>query len=189
MLPQVLQNIPGIEEFNPHSCRGIYFLLLDDRIVYIGQSDNIHKRIKQHLFQREKVFNKILVKYICDPAIDLASIEKDLIKAHKPKYNSNSKNPRKLLKLSLVAHIRSFVAECEMAVHFESLTISEANERIESMLQCDPKFMPADFVDEFKSREKLYRKRATPVYIDWVAFRKDGTIKALEESKVNMKIA
>lgn len=62
---------------------GVYFLYDKDELVYIGQSDNLYRRIGQHIAQKEKVFDRFEIY----PTSDRIRLEGFLIKMFKPKYN------------------------------------------------------------------------------------------------------
>lgn len=62
---------------------GVYFLFDGDELVYIGQSDNVFRRIGQHIAEKAKVFDSWEV-YETDDYIRLEGL---LINLLKPKYN------------------------------------------------------------------------------------------------------
>lgn len=62
---------------------GVYFLYDKNELVYIGQSDNLYRRIGQHIAQKEKVFDRFEIY----PTSDRIRLEGFLIKIFKPKYN------------------------------------------------------------------------------------------------------
>ena len=69
--------------------KGIYFLYLDGRIVYIGKSDgNVFKRICDHFKDDSKKFDSFTFRkcYVSDK--ELLKIERDLIKQYNPIYNT-----------------------------------------------------------------------------------------------------
>jgi len=68
------------------NCLGIYCLLKDDEIVYIGQSSNIYVRLLEHLVDEIKEFDN----FICieNESKTLIEIEEVLLINHfKPIYN------------------------------------------------------------------------------------------------------
>jgi hypothetical protein len=65
---------------------GIYFLIKNDEIVYVGQSVNIHNRIATH--ENVKDFDRFT--YVECEQRDLSRIEAMYIDMYKPKYNYNS---------------------------------------------------------------------------------------------------
>lgn len=67
---------------------GIYFLINQNDVVYIGQSVNIHSRIAQH--KNNKKFDKF--SYIECGKPELSHLEVKYIKKFKPKYNLNCIN-------------------------------------------------------------------------------------------------
>lgn len=62
---------------------GVYFLYDKDDLVYIGTSDNLYRRIGEHIAQKEKVFDRFEIF----PTSDRIRLEGFLIKMFKPKYN------------------------------------------------------------------------------------------------------
>lgn len=62
---------------------GVYFLYDKDELVYIGQSDNLYRRIGQHIAERKKRFDSFELY----PTTDRIRLEGFLIKMFKPKYN------------------------------------------------------------------------------------------------------
>lgn len=84
---------------------GIYFLWRKDKIVYIGQSTNIHARIAQHRKEGRKTFDKIT--YVECAKEELGETERRFIKKHKPFYNV-SQNEETQLKPSEIKVAASF---------------------------------------------------------------------------------
>ena len=64
---------------------GIYFLIEDNEIVYIGKSIDVKKRLKQHADYSEKLFNRIFFVQ-CDKN-ELNKLEAYYILKFRPKYN------------------------------------------------------------------------------------------------------
>jgi hypothetical protein len=64
---------------------GVYFLIHDDEIVYVGQSINIHQRIGEH--EKTKIFTTFT--YVECSYEELNKIEARYIDMFKPKYNYN----------------------------------------------------------------------------------------------------
>ena len=62
---------------------GVYFLFDGDKLVYIGTSDNMYRRIGQHIAQGEKIFDRFELY----PTKDRIRLEGFLIQMFKPKYN------------------------------------------------------------------------------------------------------
>lgn len=62
---------------------GVYFLYDKDELVYIGQSDNLYRRIGQHIAENKKMFDRFELY----PTTDRIRLEGFLIKMFKPKYN------------------------------------------------------------------------------------------------------
>jgi hypothetical protein len=61
---------------------GVYFLIREGRIIYVGQSRNVYARIGAH---RDKSFDRITI-FLCDLK-DLLMIEAAYIKALQPELN------------------------------------------------------------------------------------------------------
>lgn len=71
---------------NVVSDRGIYFLIKDNKIVYVGQSVNIFKRIKNHKRTKDfDYYNYILLPEVSDNRLN--DVEMKYIAAFSPKYN------------------------------------------------------------------------------------------------------
>jgi hypothetical protein len=66
---------------------GIYFLLLEERIVYVGQSFSCHRRIAEHAQQGGKLFTSFHI-LPCDQC-DLDRFEALYIEKFQPAYNAN----------------------------------------------------------------------------------------------------
>jgi hypothetical protein len=64
---------------------GVYFLLLDEEIVYIGQSIDIYARISAHKKDCQKNFNK--TAWVPIPSVNLNDVESALIAAFRPSQN------------------------------------------------------------------------------------------------------
>lgn len=64
---------------------GIYFLKHNNIVVYVGQSKNIRKRIKEHLGEKTKVFNDFTF-ILCPPNL-LNETETAYIYKHDPLFN------------------------------------------------------------------------------------------------------
>lgn len=65
---------------------GVYFLYDKDELVYIGQSDNLYRRIGQHIADGVKTFDRFELY----PTNDRIRLEGFLIRMFKPKYNISS---------------------------------------------------------------------------------------------------
>ena len=64
---------------------GVYFLIKNNKVVYVGQSTNIMRRIPEH---SEKVFDNFF--YIEVPRLLLNRVEYDYIKHYTPCYNGTN---------------------------------------------------------------------------------------------------
>ncbi len=72
--------------FNSGSC--IYFLCKNERVVYVGQSENVHQRLVEHM--KSKDFDAVF--YLRVPAHKMNKIESALISYLKPEYNKSGLN-------------------------------------------------------------------------------------------------
>jgi len=77
LLPLPIQSI-GYAKF-----AGIYFLCCDGKVVYVGQSQEVSRRIKNHCDNKE--FDWAFCMRV--PKTDLDFVEGEFIRALKPKYN------------------------------------------------------------------------------------------------------
>lgn len=64
---------------------GIYFLIKENKIVYIGQTINFDARISQHIQKKRIVFNSVYYLPISD--VEMKFVEEKYIKKFKPRYN------------------------------------------------------------------------------------------------------
>ena len=72
---------------------GVYFLIHDEEIVYVGQSSNLLARVESHKVGADrKVFNK--VAFIEAPRPWLDTVEAFYIQRFDPPYNNRSRVPR-----------------------------------------------------------------------------------------------
>lgn len=67
-----------------NGCPFNYILLLENNIVYIGYTSKLCMRLQQHKYT--KYFDKIILIEMTNK-ISARSMEKNLIKKYKPKYN------------------------------------------------------------------------------------------------------
>lgn len=72
-------------KFNNTVIRGIYYLFNKWELVYVGQSDNILRRLNQHTDKEFDEFSYFKV----DKWIDLERIEAEEINKYLPKYNKS----------------------------------------------------------------------------------------------------
>jgi hypothetical protein len=91
-LPVELRNIHGLMDvtgvLSLHS--GIYFLCLENQVVYVGQSKQASSRISQHMNSKE--FDRIL--FLRWPAFDLDRAEGAIIRLLRPRLNASGKQHR-----------------------------------------------------------------------------------------------
>ena len=89
-MPRELMAIKNIEQLPVYPVGmqpGIYFLCLDDKIMYIGQSTNVNSRIAAHIGEGKKSFNSAY--FIPYPKSLLDALECILIDKYKPELNGN----------------------------------------------------------------------------------------------------
>lgn len=70
---------------------GVYFLVCNTELVYIGKSENVRARVVGHLMARKHLFNRVAVLPCSEPTMD--GYEKTLIRALKPKDNRLATKP------------------------------------------------------------------------------------------------
>ena len=73
---------------------GIYKLLQEGVIVYIGESEDMLRRISQHL-NGKFIFDEFILKEFKGSAKQRKAKEASLIRQFKPKYNTVHKEPKK----------------------------------------------------------------------------------------------
>jgi hypothetical protein len=78
---------------------GVYFLLQNQRIVYVGKSNNVHARLADHFAKKVIEFDRFHI-VPCDPR-DLDHLEALYIGALRPKYNVDVRSAQ-LLKIGTV---------------------------------------------------------------------------------------
>lgn len=66
---------------------GIYKLILDGEIQYIGYARNVKRRVGEHRWERRIEFNESLAAEV--PLEEVLSVERALIRHHTPPYNVN----------------------------------------------------------------------------------------------------
>lgn len=77
--------IDALYAHRKRSASGIYYLIDNDEIVYIGQSIRVYGRVLTHIKERSKQFNRFA--WISIKAEQLNVSEAAQIVAHNPKYN------------------------------------------------------------------------------------------------------
>ena len=82
---QVKSELLFTEPMPTQKMRGIYVLLKNNAVVYVGQSDNIISRVGTHLANPSKSFDS--VRYAVVENGDLNEIEADLIVKYQPHLN------------------------------------------------------------------------------------------------------
>lgn len=68
-------------------CPGIYFVILDGEVIYVGKSKNLNARWKSHhrLYQARDI--GATIAYLSVPEKDLAETEESLIEIFLPRWN------------------------------------------------------------------------------------------------------
>ena len=79
--------LKGTKKLTQYNICGVYLLMLDGDVVYVGQSTDIHCRISAHIQENKKEFDEI--KYLEYPKEELDAMEKYIIARFHPKYNIN----------------------------------------------------------------------------------------------------
>ncbi|MFW6281710.1 MAG: GIY-YIG nuclease family protein [bacterium] len=92
---------------------GIYKLIQDDEIVYIGQSLNCERRIGTHLKSDDKDFNSFEIIPCKEQELD--ELEREYINKYEPEYNKQGKAPknRKLEGVYLDKKQRDIIAKLQ----------------------------------------------------------------------------
>jgi hypothetical protein len=67
---------------------GVYFLIKDLSIVYVGKSSNIHQRIATHVQDKAKEFDRVFILPCPEP--ECSRLEAHYITRFNPKYNKNN---------------------------------------------------------------------------------------------------
>jgi hypothetical protein len=87
-IPLSLANIEGLFELKINGdCSGIYFLLKNSKVVYVGQSLSIASRVINHQHEKQKDFDQIF--YLKASPNDLLKLEHFYINYFKPIYNNS----------------------------------------------------------------------------------------------------
>lgn len=80
-------------------CCGVYFLFLDRRCVYVGQSTNVFARMREHFFTKR--FDAFAWMEVAQPK--LSEVERHYIKAIQPPLNITHNRPRRGNGLAMTA--------------------------------------------------------------------------------------
>ena len=69
---------------------GVYMLLFDDIVIYVGKSANIYSRIREHKYKMRRSldgfkFNKVVIKFCEEEA--MSRLESQAIAKFKPTHN------------------------------------------------------------------------------------------------------
>ena len=89
-------SIKQLKRYTTDEISGVYFLFNNDRIVYVGQSTNIHARVQNH---RDKAFDSYTYLTVRDYS-ERNYVESYYIDLFKPEYNVATYNTDKLKKKS-----------------------------------------------------------------------------------------
>jgi predicted GIY-YIG superfamily endonuclease len=82
----------------------VYFLINDNRVVYVGKSVNVYSRIKDH--EKDKKFDRTL--YMIVDVNNLAEVERKYINALLPKYNNDQITKNLKEKTDIETGLRTF---------------------------------------------------------------------------------
>ena len=91
------------DKINIKSVRGIYFLFDGPTLVYIGQSENIFKRVPIHL-ETKKFDSWNYIEFVEE---DLNILEAEFILKYKPKYNKSIPKNNRWVSQSLIKKIHN----------------------------------------------------------------------------------
>lgn len=137
---------------------GVYFLYDGDELVYIGTTDNLYRRIGEHIAAGEKVFDR----FEFYPTEDRIRLEGFLIDLFNPKYN---------------------VAVGADWNHYKSVTRDFfPNQTVQEAIKKYDEYMGDPFVDDIADRIGTYRdallrglrQAKAPIYILHDGGYKDG---------------
>jgi excinuclease UvrABC nuclease subunit len=105
------------------SC-GLYFLVKNNEIIYIGQSTNISARLDSHTIKNHsyKDYDKVFI-YECLDAAERTALEEYYIEKFKPRYNSNNNSrnycpPLKEELIPIVSALKGLHAPDEVAARY-----------------------------------------------------------------------
>lgn len=95
---ELIAELPRESDYkNLPSEAGVYFIVKNSIIYYIGESDNIRNRIQQHKHTL-KILNPEIFYYLVEDKDERKSLEKELILKHKPSLNSTVNENRDIYK-------------------------------------------------------------------------------------------
>ena len=125
---EALVQVPTIGELHnltipPRVC-GVYFLLLGQEVVYIGQSRDIVARVHRHLDEHIKDFDRVL--YLPCPPDLLDYFESRLIRVMRPRYNI-AHRLRRLSASRLVVHALSRASD---GLTFDEMLIAAERQKV-----------------------------------------------------------
>jgi hypothetical protein len=83
---RIIETLPSLEIDAP--IRGIYFLIHHGRVVYVGQTNHVVRRLISHIQEGVKVFDSW--RHLAMPSGNLNVVEKEFILRLQPKYNGAS---------------------------------------------------------------------------------------------------
>lgn len=90
-------------------CAGIYFLVRGNKVVYVGQSTNVYKRLGDHFSDKYKNFDRIAIIH-CD-VNELNYWESRYIKAMRPEHNGTRWRTRLSVNEETAAMLAGFEAQ------------------------------------------------------------------------------
>ena len=104
--------ITEIDLYTKESISGIYFLLMNNEILYIGKTNNISKRLEQH--RCYKIFEQVILIEINNmPDQFLVGLETLFIMRLKPKGNIQHNEYRKISHEDFMKDFIDLYARCE----------------------------------------------------------------------------
>lgn len=86
-MPRPASEIFALPRFTIDQMSGVYFLIKNDRCVYVGSSDNVHGRIKDHFKSGSKTSDFDSYTFVPCPPETMRDIEREYIKILKPLHN------------------------------------------------------------------------------------------------------
>lgn len=108
--------IKGSKKLTQYNISGIYFLIKDNIVVYVGKSVNIHGRMRKHVIAGNKDFDE--VRYIEADKSVILDKEKYYTSLYRPKYNIRN---RRSGIVSIKCTENDFDAEAELDAVLTSL--------------------------------------------------------------------
>ena len=132
---------------------GIYFIVKDDIVLYVGKSRNIRRRwmsTRHHKLSEIKTLNHIKIAWLTYEALsNLSELERAFIVRFKPKFNGVSSPKRVEPALIDVEKVK---AECVLAVMQELAKEAKALGLNNLLALCEKEFTPTEIILTTKNR-------------------------------------